>query len=194
MKVWAYIHPDLDILCCALLYESVPQGVEAIELEVDSPDDVIYDNGVIRLKTAEEKQEEMRKRKIEEIQQEVRMYLQKIESMYLSKYTEGERLSFDAKVEEAKIILSGENLPTPILDNEIEIQYGQQPNEQLRIQKANEIMQKRQIYTILTGRIAGVRKYIESNLLDLSIEELTNFNVRDYIISVFSGIVGTEKI
>ena len=35
MKVYAFIHPDLQILCCALLPEAVPEGVEAIELEVE---------------------------------------------------------------------------------------------------------------------------------------------------------------
>lgn len=55
MKVWAYLHPKTNILCCALLPEAVPEGVEAIELEVESPDDVIYDGTQIRLKTEEEK-------------------------------------------------------------------------------------------------------------------------------------------
>jgi hypothetical protein len=41
MKVWAYIHPQLNILCCALLpNEAVPPNVEVVELEVESPDDV----------------------------------------------------------------------------------------------------------------------------------------------------------
>jgi hypothetical protein len=66
MKVWAYIHPELKILCCALLPEAVPEGVEAVELEVETPDDVILDNGQIRLKTeaeklAEEKAKETRR-------------------------------------------------------------------------------------------------------------------------------------
>ena len=33
MKVWAYIHQEFNILCCALLPEAVPEGVEAVELE-----------------------------------------------------------------------------------------------------------------------------------------------------------------
>jgi len=67
MKVWAYIHPDLGILCCALLKESVPEGVNAVELEVESPDDVILDNGQIRVKTEAEKLEEERQRKLSEL-------------------------------------------------------------------------------------------------------------------------------
>jgi hypothetical protein len=71
MKVWAYIHPDLNILCCALLPEAVPEGVEAVELEVESPDDVIYDGTQIRLKTEAEKLEEEKQKKLEELKRYV---------------------------------------------------------------------------------------------------------------------------
>jgi hypothetical protein len=67
MKVWAYIHPELRILCCALLQEAVPEGVEAVELEVETPDDVVYDNGQIRVKTETEKLEEEKQRKLTEL-------------------------------------------------------------------------------------------------------------------------------
>jgi len=67
MKVWAYIHPELNILCCALLPEAVPPNVEAVELEVESPDDVVLDNGQIRLKTEAEKLEEEKQRKLTEL-------------------------------------------------------------------------------------------------------------------------------
>jgi len=62
MKVWVYIHPELKTLYCALLPEAVSEGVEIVELEAESPDDVILDNGQIRLKTEIEKlQEEKQK-------------------------------------------------------------------------------------------------------------------------------------
>jgi hypothetical protein len=67
MKVWAYIHPDLKTLCCALLPEAAPEGVEAVELEVESPDDVILDNGQIRLKTEAEKLAEEKQKKLAEL-------------------------------------------------------------------------------------------------------------------------------
>jgi len=67
MKVWAYIHPNLKILCCALLPEAVPEGVEVVELEVESPDDVILDNGQIRLKTEAEKLAEEKQKKLAEL-------------------------------------------------------------------------------------------------------------------------------
>jgi hypothetical protein len=67
IKVYAFIHPDLKTLCCALLPEAVPEGVEAVELEVETPDDVVYDNGQIRLKTEVEKLEEEKRRKLTEL-------------------------------------------------------------------------------------------------------------------------------
>jgi len=67
MKVWAYIHPKLNILCCALLQEAVPEGVEAIEFEVESPDDVVYDGIQIRLKTQDEKLQELKAQKLSEL-------------------------------------------------------------------------------------------------------------------------------
>jgi hypothetical protein len=67
MKVYAFIHPDLKILSCALLPEAVPEGVEAVELEVESPNDVILDNGQLRLKTEAEKLAEEKQKKLAEL-------------------------------------------------------------------------------------------------------------------------------
>jgi len=67
MKVWAFVHPELKTLCCALLPEAVPEGVEYVELEVETPDDVIYDGTQIRLKTEEEKLAEEKQKKLEEL-------------------------------------------------------------------------------------------------------------------------------
>jgi len=67
MKVYAFIHPDLKTLCCALLPEAVPPNVEAVELEVETPDDVVVDNGQIRVKTETEKLEEEKQRKLTEL-------------------------------------------------------------------------------------------------------------------------------
>ena len=71
MKIWAYIHPQLNILCCALLPEAVPEGVQAVELEVASSDDVVLDNGQIRLKTEAEKLAEEKQKKLEELKRYV---------------------------------------------------------------------------------------------------------------------------
>jgi len=54
MRVWAFIDNN-GKLCCALFPEAVPQGVEPTPFDVDSPDDLVLDNGEIRLKTTEEK-------------------------------------------------------------------------------------------------------------------------------------------
>jgi hypothetical protein len=67
MKVWAYIHPELNILCCALLPEAVPQEVEAVEFDVESPNDLIYDGSQIRLKTQDEKLQELKTQKLSEL-------------------------------------------------------------------------------------------------------------------------------
>jgi hypothetical protein len=67
MKVWAYIHPELNILCCALLEEAIPEGIQAIEFEVESPDDVVYDGTQIRLKTQDEKLNELKAQKLSEL-------------------------------------------------------------------------------------------------------------------------------
>ena len=54
MRVWAFIDSE-GKLCCALFPQAVPQGVEPTVFDVDSPDDLVLDNGEIRLKTTEEK-------------------------------------------------------------------------------------------------------------------------------------------
>lgn len=74
MKVWAYIHPQTNTLCCALLKELVPSGVSAVELEVETPDDVIYVDGVIRVKTTEEKLQEEKQKAIQSLYQKAYDY------------------------------------------------------------------------------------------------------------------------
>jgi len=69
MKVYAYLHPQLNILCCAVLPEAVPQDVQAIELEVQDVSDVIYDGTQIRLKTLEEKLNEHKQEKLQQLKQ-----------------------------------------------------------------------------------------------------------------------------
>jgi hypothetical protein len=77
MKVWAYIHPQLNILCCALLQSTVPEGVDTVELEVETPDDVILDNGNIRVKTDAEKLQEAKQKAINKLSQETSAYILK---------------------------------------------------------------------------------------------------------------------
>jgi len=76
MKVYAFIHPDLKILCCALLPEAVPPNTEYIEFEVGSPEDVIYDGAQIRLKTEAEKLAEEKQKKLAELKNYVASLLE----------------------------------------------------------------------------------------------------------------------
>jgi hypothetical protein len=71
MKVYAFIHPDLKILCCALLPEALPEGVEYVELEVETPDDIVYDGTQIRVKTEAEKLAEEKQKKLAELKRYV---------------------------------------------------------------------------------------------------------------------------
>jgi len=98
MKVWAYIHPDLGILCCALLKESVPEGVEAVELEVEDPNDVVYDNGQIRVKTEAEKLEEEKQKKLEELKNYVEHLLEPTDYVIV-KVAEAQMRGDEAEVE-----------------------------------------------------------------------------------------------
>jgi len=76
MIVWAYKNEN-NVLCCALLEESVPQGVSALRLEVDSPDDVILDaNGNITVKSQEQKLQELKVKKLDYLKKYVYSLLQ----------------------------------------------------------------------------------------------------------------------
>jgi hypothetical protein len=66
MRVWAYVN-EQGTLCCALLKESVPANVRAIELEVETPEDVILDKGQIRIKTEQEKLETLKQEALIEL-------------------------------------------------------------------------------------------------------------------------------
>ena len=71
MKVFAYIDPKLNILCCALLKEAVPSGINAIEFDVDKPDDVIYDGKNIRLKNQNEQLQELKQKYLDQLKKYV---------------------------------------------------------------------------------------------------------------------------
>ncbi len=101
MKVYAFIHPDLQNLCCAILPEAVPEGVEAVELEVESLDDVIYDNGQIRLKTEAEKLAEEKERKLVELKSYVASLLQPTDYIII-KIAEAEVKGDEMEVERLK--------------------------------------------------------------------------------------------
>jgi hypothetical protein len=101
MKVWAYIHPQLNILCCALSPEAVPPNVEAVELEVETPDDVILDNGQIRVKTEAEKLEEEKQRKLAELKNYVASLLEQTDYIIV-RIAEVQLRGDEAEVEQLK--------------------------------------------------------------------------------------------
>jgi len=101
MKIWAYIHPELNILCCAVLPEAIPEGVEAVELEVETPDDVVLDNGQIRLKTEVEKLAEEKQRKLTELKNYVASLLAQTDYI-ITKIAEAQIQNDTAEVEALK--------------------------------------------------------------------------------------------
>jgi len=101
MKVYAFIHPDLKILCCTLLPEAVPKGVEYVEFEVETPDDVIYDGTQIRLKTEEEKLTEEKQKKLEELKRYVATLLSQTDYIVV-RIAEAEALGDTEAVERLK--------------------------------------------------------------------------------------------
>jgi len=101
MKVYAFIHPDLQILCCALLPEAVPPNTEYVELEVETPDDVIYENGQIRLKTEAEKLAEEKQRKLTELKNYVASLLEQTDYVIM-KIAEAQVLGDTNEVERLK--------------------------------------------------------------------------------------------
>ncbi len=101
MKVWAFIHPDLKTLCCALIREAIPQGVEYVELEVESPDDVVLDNGQIRVKTEAERLKQEKERKLAELRNYVANLLEQTDYIIV-RIAEAEVKGDTAEVERLK--------------------------------------------------------------------------------------------
>ena len=101
MKVLAYIHPELNILCCALFKESIPANVEVIEFEVDNVDDVVYDGTQIRLKTNEEKLQEVKQKKLTELKSYIANLLSNTDYIIV-KISEAQLLGDTIEVENLK--------------------------------------------------------------------------------------------
>ena len=101
MKVYAFIHPNLKTLCCALLPEAVPPNVKAVELEVESPDDVILDNGQIKVKTEAEKLAEEKQKKLAELRSYTASMLEQTDYIIV-RIAEAEALGNTEAVEQLK--------------------------------------------------------------------------------------------
>lgn len=101
MKVWAYIHPQLNILCCALLQENIPDNVDAIEFEVENTNDIVYDGTQIRLKTQDEKLQELKAQKLSELKTYVASLLAQTDYV-ITKIAEAQIQNDTAEVEALK--------------------------------------------------------------------------------------------
>ena len=101
MRVYAFIHPDLQTLCCALLPEAIPPNTEYVELEVETPDDVVFENGQIRLKTEAEKLAEEKQRKLTELKRYVASLLAQTDYIIV-KISEAQVLGDTNEVERLK--------------------------------------------------------------------------------------------
>jgi len=101
MKVYAFIHPDLKTLCCAVLREVVPPNVEYVELEVETLDDVIYDGTQIRLRTEAEKLAEEKQKKLVELRSYVASMLEQTDYIVV-RISEAETLGDMDEVEKLK--------------------------------------------------------------------------------------------
>jgi len=93
MRVWAYVN-EQGTLCCALLKESVPTNVRAVELEVETPDDVVLDNSQIRIKTEQEKLETMKRDALMELKMIISSLLAPTDYILL-KITEAQAIGED---------------------------------------------------------------------------------------------------
>jgi len=132
MKVWAYIHPDLKTLCCALLPEAVPEGVEVVELEVETPDDVVYDNGQIRVKTEAEKLEEEKQRKLAELKRYVASLFERTDYIIL-KIAEAQATGDTEAVEQLK-----QKYTTQLQQREAIREWNEQMKQAIRTARALE--------------------------------------------------------
>jgi transcriptional regulator of heat shock response len=133
MKVYAFIHPELGILCCALLPEAVPPNVEAVELEVETPDDVILDdNGQIRLKTEAEKLAEEKERKLTELKSYVASLLERTDYIII-KIAEAQTLGDTEAAEQLK-----QKYATQLQQREAIRQWNEQMKQVIRNAKTLE--------------------------------------------------------
>jgi hypothetical protein len=151
MRVYAFIHPELKILCCSLLPEAVPPNVEYVELEVTSPDDVVYDNGQIRVKTEAEKLEEERQRKLSELKNYVEQLLKPTDYVMI-------------KIAEA--LVRGDGVEVERLKQ----RYASQLQQREAIRQWNEQMKQaiRNAETLEELRQIEIRYVNESQLLSLT--------------------------
>lgn len=112
--------------------EVVPQGVEYVELEVETPDDVILDNGQIRVKTEAEKLAEEKQRKLDELKRHVATLLSQTDYIIL-KISEAQSLGDMNAVEQLK-----QKYATQLQQREAIRQWSEQMKQAIRDAKTLE--------------------------------------------------------
>jgi len=139
MKVYAFIHPNLKTLCCALLPEAVPPNTEYVELEVTTPDDVILDNGQIRLKTEAEKLAEEKQRKLAELRSYIASLLSQTDYV-ITKIAEAEAFGNTEAVEQLK-----QRYATQLQQRQAIRQWNEQMKQAIRNAKTLEELRRIEI-------------------------------------------------
>jgi hypothetical protein len=115
-----------------LLPEAVPPNVEYVELEVETPDDVVYDNGQIRLKTEAEKLAEEKQKKLAELKSYVASLLEQTDYI-ITKIAEAQVRGDEAEVEQLK-----QKYATQLQEREDIRQWNEQMKQAIRNAKTLE--------------------------------------------------------
>jgi len=139
MKVYAFIHPSLKTLCCAVLREAVPPNTEYVELDVENPDDVIFDDGQIRVKTEAEKLAEEKQKKLAELRSYVASTLEQTDYIIV-RIAEAEALGNTEAVEQLK-----QRYATQLQQRQAIRQWNEQMKQAIRNAKTLEELRRIEI-------------------------------------------------
>jgi hypothetical protein len=187
--IYAYIS-DSNILCCTYDIEFVPEQYrenvfifedlnihEAWKLK-------IVGNQIVK-KSQEEIQAEEASRIAKAKREIIKQKISQIETSILSKYPVSEIHSWSFKsIEATKIInnqVSNPQSETPIIFNELLVKLGRSPTTQELADRANEILQNKQAYEVLSGKIAGARSFFDN----MSDQDLANYDIDNYFLNIF---------
>jgi hypothetical protein len=144
MRVYAFIHPELKTLCCTLLPEAIPPNVEYVELEVETPNDVVLQNGQIRLKTEAEKLTEEKQRKLAELKSYVASLLEQTDYVIV-KIAEAQIQNDTAEVEALK-----QKYATQLQQREAVRKWSEQVKQAIRNVRSVEELRNIQISHVQT--------------------------------------------
>jgi len=190
--IYAYILEDNKTLCCTYSLEYIPQefrdNVFIFEnLNIGDEWKLKIENNQVILKSEAEIQSEINKKIANEKKELTRLKLNQIENLILSKYTQSEIYSWAYKTQEAEKIISNDyNLSDiQIIYNELKTKLNRNPSSEELLNRANEILQRKNEFSILSGKIAGVRSFLD-NAND---EDLINLNVDNFINSIFGDLL-----